>query len=569
MELIRYMLDQSVHYEQNRSRENASDYALMELMKSDFPPMNPDIANGLAVKHIPYAEKYVDDIIRISAEGYPPEFKYLGCQRCTPIEEFNEVTRNKNNKQSFDIAVSYLYMVKYFFEYKGVRLPPRYIYLPFVTDAGIMMLSNSRYMISPVLMDRIISLDANSVFIRVSRDKLTFNRLQNDIKINGVREPVQVAWATIYHRRKTTRTEIGVTAKCSLMHYLCGRYGFTTTFEVFGKCTPIVGEEEINEQTYPPEEWVICQRATDLKPKTGQKGIYTPTNIRLAIRKEQFTPMVRSMVGGFYYVVTHFPGRLILDHDPRNDKLQYLDSPRQWKMLLGKILFSDLVSEGKLVDDITEHYTSLNEYVDAKVRMDMSDVGHPCETIYDMFALVIGSMDDWMVESSAKVSSMYNKELNILYNVLFDLRSAIFTFYFKIISATKKNPSEKEIVNLMNTHLRTGAIYGIVKQKAYASTFSYSGDNKLPKVTTTLVPQSKVSDNNQGGKSSKSPITDPASQLHVSVIEIGNYLNLPKSDPSGIARINPHVAIGNKGEVLRSQKFAPLLDSIQEIIKRK
>jgi hypothetical protein len=279
--------------------------------------------------------------------------------------------------------------------------------------------------------------------------------------------------------------------------------------------------------------------------------------------------MVRSMVGGFYYVVTHFPSRLILDHDPRNDKMQYLDSPRQWKMLLGKILFSDLVSEGKLVDDITEHYTSLNEYVDAKVRMDMSDVGHPCETIYDMFALVIGSMDDWMVESSAKVSSMYNKELNILYNVLFDLRSAIFTFYFKIISATKKNPSEKEIVNLMNTHLRTGAIYGIVKQKAYASTFSYSGDNKLPKVTTTLVPQSKVSDNNQGGKSSKSPITDPASQLHVSVIEIGNYLNLPKSDPSGIARINPHVAIGNKGEVLRSQKFAPLLDSIQEIIKRK
>ena len=563
------MLDHSDHYEQNRSRENSSDFALMELMKNDFPPMNPDIANGLAVKHIPYAEKYVDDIIRISAEGYPPEFKYLGCQRCTPIEEFNEVTRNKNNKQSFDIAVSYLYMVKYFFEYKGVKLPPRYIYLPFVTDAGIMMLSNSRYMISPVLMDRIISLDANSVFIRVSRDKLTFNRLQNDIKINGVREPVQVAWATIYHRRKTTRTEVGVTAKCSLMHYLCGKYGFTTTFQVFGKCTPIVGEEEINEQTYPPEEWVICQRATDLKPKTGQKGLYNPTNIRLAIRKEEFTPMVRSMVSGFYYVVTHFPDRLILDPDPRNDKMQYLDSPRLWMILLGKILFSGLVSEGKLFDDINKHYTSLNEYVDAKVKMDMEDVGHPCETIYDMFALVIGSMDDWMVESSAKVSSMYNKELNILYNVLFDLRSAIFTFYFKIIDATSKNPSEKEIVNLMNTHLRTGAIYGIVKQKAYASTFSYSGDNKLPKVTTTLVPQSKVSDNNQGGKSSKSPITDPSAQLHVSVIEIGNYLNLPKSDPSGIARINPHVAVSNKGEVLRNPKFVPLLDSIQEIIKRK
>jgi hypothetical protein len=98
------------------------------------------------------------------------------------------------------------------------------------------------------------------------------------------------------------------------------------------------------------------------------------------------------------------------------------------------------------------------------------------------------------------------------------------------------------------------------------STISTPGDNKATKITSMLVPQS--ASNRQSQRKDRAVLNDPSKRLHVSVAEVGGYSNLPKSEPSGRSRINPHVRIDPKGVVLRKPEYVEMLDQIQELIKR-
>lgn len=538
-------------------KDTQVDLQLHELMRRETYPTNEAICNGLAVQHIPLVEKYIDNVMRSAAKGFPAGLEYMGCERCTPYEEFNEATRTRNGRKTVDVARSDIYLMKYYFKYKGVELKPKFMYMPFVSEAGTITLGGSRYVISPVLSDKVISPTLTNVFVRLLRDKLTFERMPHNVEFNGVRETIQVVWSLIYHRpanlKKLRRT---VTANCCLMHYLLCKYGFTETFKRFGNCTPIVGELEINETNYPPSHWVICQ-STQIKPKGFGKSFYQPTNIRLAIRKEELTPMVKSMIAGFFYTVDHFPSRMIP---------AYVDSTRTWIILLGHIIFSGSIGEGVLFDDISKHFRSLDEYIDSLVGVKLKEIGYECTDVYHLFAIVIDNFNEWLLGATEKVSSMYGKELSILYNVLYEITSAIFNLNFKLKAASKKELTEKEIVSTINNVLKPGLIFSLTRQHVNMSTVSYSGDNKFFKITSILVPQS--SNNRMTAKKTRASISDPSKRIHVSVAEIGGYMNLPKSDPTGHGRINPHAHIDKHGAVLQDPEKLNLLTNVSNMIRR-
>jgi len=533
------------------------DKQLRDLMSSLTPPVNPDIVNGLATKHIPHMEEYIDNILRGVSKGFPVGLEYMGCSRCTPDEEYRELTRKKNTRRSYDVARTDFYMMKYKFRFQGEDLPPRYILLPFVSTAGTIIAAGTRYVISPVLSDKVISVGTSNVFVRLLRDKLTFERVPHNVIINGSRETVQVVWSLVYHvpanLKKLTKT---VTAKCALTHYLFCKYGFTETFRRFGNCAPVVGGAEINTNNYPASQWVICE-STNIKPKGFGKFFYQPTTIRVAIRNEEFTPTVRSMVGGFFYIVDHFPARLIKE---------YLDHTRLWTVLMGHILFSGTISEGKLFDDVSEHFRSLDEYVDAIVSAQLSEIGHDCTDLYQLFSIVISNFNEWLIGSADKVCSMYDKELSILYYISQNIITAIHTLHYRLRTAAKKQLTVNSVTKIMNNTLKTGLIFGITRQNACMTSVSYTGDNKFFKITSILASQSSA--NRQGGKKNRARITDPAKRLHVSVAEVGGYSNMPKSEPTGRHRINPHIHLDAKGMVLKDPEKLSLLTTVQAQIER-
>lgn len=533
------------------------DNQLRQLMRDNTPPTNPDIVNGLARRHIRYIEEYINNILQGVAKGFPPGLEYIGCARCTPLEEFNETTRKKNTKRRYDIARTDFYMMKYYFRFNGVDLPPKYISLPFVSTAGTIIIGDSRYVMSPVLSDKVISVGTNNIFIRLLRDKLTFERLPYNVVFNDNRETIQVIWSTIYHMpanlKKLVKT---VKAECSLVHYLLAKYGFTETFKRFGNCEPVVGYGEINTNTYPPSQWVICH-STQIKPKGFGKFFYQPTELRVAIRIEEFTPMVKSMIGGFFYIVDHFPARVLKE---------YIDNTRLWVILIGHILFSGTISEGKLHDDVSEHFRSLDEYVDAIISAQLKEIGYDCSDLYRLFSIVINNFNEWLIGSAEKVCSMYDKELSILYYITQNIIVAIHTLHYRLRTAAKKQLTEKSIINIMNATLTPGIIYGITKQNPCMTTVSYSGDNAFFKITCIVASQSSA--NRATGKKNRARIADPSKRLHVSIAEVGGYSNLPKSEPTGRHRINPHLHIDDRGMVLKDPEKINMLSSIQALIER-
>lgn len=179
----------------------------------------------------------------------------------------------------------------------------------------------------------------------------------------------------------------------------------------------------------------------------------------------------------------------------------------------------------------------------------------------------IEKFDGWLLNAGETINSMYNKELSVLYDVLYDITSSIFDMHFKLKTVTKKALTKEDIITIMNAKLRQRAIYGIMKQRKGVSTVSYSGDNKFFKMTSILVPQSSA-----GGQTSKKErvsVDDPQLRIHASVAEAGSYLFLPKPDPSGHARINPHLQLDSSGMILRDPTKMELIDSVQENFRRR
>lgn len=531
------------------------------------PKINPAIGNGLAQQHLREAEHYVESILRAVSRGFPAPFEYVRSVRCTPQQEYDEITRKRGSRRTYDAARSDIYMMKYVFK-NGPDVIERCLHLPFVGDAGEIYLGGSRWVISPVLADRVISKSPDSVFIRLIRARLTFERLVHHFMVDveqaghprGRRETAQVCWSPIYNKSVDNKDDRPVVkAKTTLIHYLLCKYGLEEAFIRTVGFAPVVGyPDTVNGETYPEAEWVICG-STQLKPaKTFASKLYVPTEIRLAIPRERFNATVRNMVCGFYYVVDHFPEAM----EPT-----YVNNTRQWRILMGRLLFPMYYGAGRMADEIDDHISSLDEYIDEVMKVKFREIDLPIDDLYQLMAIIIERFNEWVLEGEQRINSLYDKELSILYYVLDEITKQINKFYFKLKAASKKGPvSTKEIISMMNQTIKPGLIFSITKKHGEVSTISAPGDNKATKITSIMVPQ--AASNKALGRADSGGTIDPSKFLHVSVADIGGYANLPKSDPSGHSRINPYLQFTRNCVVLPNPRHRELLRAVQEDIKR-
>lgn len=525
------------------------DKHLQALMKEFTPPLNMDIVGGLATKHMDEPERFVEDIFRTVAKDFPPELKFLGCERCTPLEEFMDEPRPKTSgRATIDIAQSDIYMIKCRFSFEGEELPPRYLFLPFVGPAGSLMLSGARFFVSPVLSDELLSFEKDKIFVVFMRDKKYIYRTNHPVVVDGILTEIGVAWSNMHNDPKT-KSKGRDQRKIPLLHYLLGKYGFTETFKRFGNCEPVMGTDEITTETYPTDSWVIVQ-SRRLMPKPYGSG----SNIRLAIPRAQFTPLVRNMAAAFFYIADRYAERQIAS---------YKDNKRLWMTMLGLTLWGDSKDESVIYEEIINHFNSLDKYVDDFVRSQLRRIGYPCNDIYEFLAVCIEHMDQWMIETPKRSISLYDKKLSILYPVfLVPIIMPISTFYYEIEAEANKNGlTKKSVMTILADALKPRRIFKIRTDASNVASMSYSGDNMFFKITSVIKPQK----GSGHGNDSKS---DSGVRMHVSIAEVGSFLNLPKTDPTGHARVNPHLNLVDASYVQRDPELVELCDAAQLILDR-
>lgn len=542
---------------------------LVKFIDKDSPQINMDLANGLARVHMEHACKYVDDVLRSAALGFPPGLTYDNYRVCDPLEEWRASLKPRNKKRkvktppgqkntgskTYDTSRTDFFLIELNFSFQGKKLAPRPIYLPFVGQGGSIYISGTKWFISPVLADRVISVGLEQIFVRLLRDRLTFSRTGAWVKENGKVVRTDLVHSRIYHNKAKDKDKQATNnAFTSMPHYLFCKYGFAGTMEKYLGITPTVGynlDEELD-----PLEWDVYK--TQGIPPRGmnrRKKIvdWRAPEIQVAIKKSDNTPAALPYISALFYVADYFPRQISPD---------LVNLPEGWIAPMGYMLFSENNNRGKIEEAVRKHLSSLDDYADSMVIDNMAAIGLEIKDIYDFFAIITEKFSLWVSNNQDKVNSMYDKELSVLYFVLFDVTKAIFNLFFALKAHSRKELTERDVEKHMKENLKPGMCYQLGKSHGEVASISYSGDNMAFKATSTLTPQTATS--KQVKKvGDRGTANDPSRRLHPSIAEVAAISCMPKSDPSGQSKINHYMLLDEtRTAILRNPKFKDLLDLI-------
>ncbi len=544
------------------------DKHLFDLLHAQMPKINPDIANGLAFKQMQHPEVYVDRLLRIAAQDFPPEVKYDDYHICTPKEEIAELTRKRSSPTTLELSRRDLYMVKFKFKFNNGHheedLDPWCLYLPIVSDGGLIVLNGSLYQISPVLTDMGLSVGQDEIFLKTNSNRIKFHRSSYDFLCDGNQISTYVIWSRAHNRSsKPVGNRMTVKADPTLAHYLFAKYGLTNTFNIMANCEVRVGDETtVNAYNCPSDKWVICQSAfhltTNIRPKGVRDKFWSPSNIRLAIPRDKLNLLTEGLIAGFFYVLDLFPHRF----EPNPD---YYDNPSLWRILMGIIYWGQGESEGKHLVDINSHIDFLDKEIDVVTQKILASEDVFVNDIYDLFANLIETYSSRVTQGISQLPSMYGKHLVTMDYVMRDVSCAINSFKFAIQPGKRKALTKREVETQGWKHLKSNLVTKITDSAhGEVNSISIPGDNKIFKGTSSLILQP-----DSGGSKTNNVFNDgdPSRYCHMSIAEVGSIATMSKSEPTGRSRPNPYLLLdGDK--VARNPKFIDILDRAQKNIER-
>lgn len=535
-------------------------------------PFNPVICDGLATSHLTMAEAHITTLTRWAMTGCHADFKFEGISPCTAQEMLQVSLRKDGTRSLFEASDNDLVAVKLNWSWRGDKLMPAYIFLPYTRRGALIKIRGALFSISPVLVDKSISVGVNSIFIPLNGAKITFFRLSQNVVIDDSNESIDVVWAKVYNRSDAAllkQDRKTVNADAVMVHYLLCRYGLVEAFKRYAGVDIIYGDgvNAINTDLYPADQYVICRsfaKEVNLKPKGVLYNNYEPSDFRIAIPKSQWTATANSMIGGLYYVIDHFPQRIdssVIGTDQETVDLE-IDL---WQLLLAHVIFATDVSEGKLQQDIAPHMRSISTYVDDETRDALITDGIYASDFFDLVANIIDTFSTRVTESAKGLASMYDKRLVILRYLLSPITHAIYTMMYAIKGG--KQIMDRENLNKCIKHfIKPLLIQAINHKHGEVRSISSSSDNMLFNVTSVVVLQTNSS--GMTPSKSKSSVGDPSRLLDASIAEVGSYAVVQKSEATGRGRLNPTVKISATGDILRDESKRVLIDSVQDKIRR-
>ena len=532
------------------------DTEVFNLVQEQLPKFNRKLAEGYALSQCESNEIFIDKVWRQVELSFPPNLKYLGFRRPTPAEEFRVVSNfGKQNKRIYDVARSDVYLVQFLFSLNGEEVKDvLYIYLPYVTQGGIMSIKNSKYVISPVIADVALSVSSDSIFIMMNRAKLTFRQTVGFMTVDGMRRTAYMVYSQIYNTdsRKSKKNNI-----TSLAHYIFCKYGLTEGFARLGVHVKVINRKYYNAEEFPETEWVMCTTAE--QHIYGRNQRYKEvTDLALMIPRDKYDQRIEAMAASFFYVVDRFPSRVtVTDYD----------SPALWRVLLGKFILTGSESEGKIITQINTHMSSVDGYVDNMVRELLIADGYTgINDIYDLLYLLMQIFSPEIAKSGEKIASLYGKRLVIHRYLNEDITQGISRILFAIQKEfnAKKDITQTDLKRIFRYNLPYAAILGLNSGKAFVKSVSSASDCLIHKVTSVTTMQTEC-----GKKTSKKgPTFGEAQYADVSIAELGGITNLPDRDPTGRSSLNMCALTDADGTLLHNPEFSGILHAAQEDIRR-
>jgi len=512
---------------------------LSRILDKNTPQFNKNVTEGSGKVILKSAPDYLNDIISSTVKTMTSTgLEYHGWRRLSPKEEFNKLFATSDKRIPYDMARSDLYMLELRFTYQGNPIS-RYLYLPYADRGNIIKISDTSYHIVPVLSDTVISPNHKEVFVRLLKDKLTFSRFNRNFIVDGERVPGQIIYSNTYRLAgRQIQDNLG-SAHPPISVYLLGEIGLREAFYKYAGISNILiirGDTSDYNLAYKIYE------STKIKPRGLKEFNYRGHDIKILIPKESITDdnssFIDNFVFGIMYMLDILPESetdlmdILNNHDVVNEKIF-------WRIILGRIVFKNGYSIDKIMSDMTDHFNTLQNYMDTLIKDKLKEVGVNVDTFFDLIAIMLKNYNTWLLNSKEHNSSVYNRYIDILYYILYDIIYGLNRGLFDIAKkSSKKVLSEKEVVTIFANNITTKKIYSIVKSQSMNIALNlcdYPGDIMYSKITSILEDQSR-GNGVKRGKSSQFP--ESTRTLKGQDLAIGSLLFLAKNAPSPRFRSN-------------------------------
>ncbi len=526
------------------------DVKMVELINQRLPKFNPDIQNGIAKKQSEYIEQYIHEIFKCIAESFPPGLKYVGGRRCTPMEQYKEITRQLKPKRMFELLRSDFYLMRYNFTFENQEIKPQYLFLPFVSDGGLIFIKGTQYLITPVLGGKVFNIEDQNLYLPIPRAR---NLLFNNINLTCYKDNkvIHVAgiWAHLYNMAKENRAIL----KPMLIHYILAQYGLTKTLKTFFKITIVTGKEELDKLS---EQGYVVYRSRQLP--TGNKrfndNVYS--DIRIAVLNTEYYKLLDSVIASIYYIIDNCADCI---------NLEDLDNPRTWLLLLDRFIFSKYEINSQRFEKADEHLQNVINMFDIATERILQTDNINCKNIFELFSYICLNYFDIIIHND--VGSMYYKELTTIKHLVYDITYSIFSLGYKLRKIPKHLLTIDRINKVFIDHIKKNMIYGIT-QHGEVNSVSIATDCKLYSGVCNIMSHydAIVSGRN---KRAKKVVTNPELLFHASQVEIATYQWISKRGPTGRDKLSPFVDFSNNFYTTPRKELQPVIEELKKMLPKR
>ncbi len=522
--------------------------------------MNRVVMEGIPKHSILKAPEFVDALIRDNIKELDPSIKlvYKGFRYLDPREEYE----TDKIGTSYDLAMNYLYKIELQFELDGEPFN-RILALPFVEENGsVIKLSDTQYVMLPVLTEYAINPTGGKVFIRLLKDKLNFMRQDRPFIVNGILTSLPYIYAHTYKLKSN-----GIFDKVPLGLYLFYKDGLFETFKKRAGVDVIITDKDEEVEKF--RETHDVYEVTGKKPKMVKISNYRPPKFKVLLPKEHSKNLfAKSLIANLLFAFELYSDFVNLYYKVHYDSLE--QERGFWKLLLAKIIFKDAYEIDKLLSNIQTHLDLLKTYLDVTVKSRLEELGIYLNDFYDLIAYVMENYHKLVINSEKRSGDIENRYIEVLYYVLFDIIAGINKTFFKINENFRnKQATIKNINSIFNQELSPKKIYSIIKNggtNLAIMGIDYTGDNLYPKISSILEDQNR----GRGVKRDKDNAFPPyIRNIRAEDIVFGSILYLPKKSPTPRLRINPYIEINPNNGKFIIDEYKNFIDIVNSMLEGK
>lgn len=502
------------------------DKDLLALIDKSVPKMNPKLSEGFTYHESSNFEPYIDNILREASHSLERfGIKYHGYQIVSPKERLSEETRPRKSRRTYETGKSDFYMIRVDLRLNGKKLRTRYLYIPFIRPGGLMFIKDVKYLIVPTLENVLFSIEDGSVFLPVSRARVTFRRSPYYFLADGKQVNTDIYWSKIHHN---TTNEAPKARLPQLFNYILADQGLTKAFKVYFDIDIAYGkQEDMTVENYPSTDWVLCE-TLGISPRS-MLGPYVRTDVVLAIPRDKYEDKTMySLIASFFYILDVCSSQSFF-------KMEEFESPFLWKRVLSRFIWNK-IDDRDAIMQVDEHIISIRDYIDNIVQMKLKKEGIDVENILELFQYMICNFSKLTVNND--VAALHNKRLEITSKIMYPAVSMIFNIVFQILRMKKDRLTVEKLNQFLDKNWFPQIIQTISSESKWVQVLESTTDQMIYKVSSQVHIDSKVS-----GKTKSEEMTDPSFKLHPDMLTVCSWNYVNKASPSARGRLNPFMAL--------------------------